>query len=376
MNKKSAVVFFVLVISLFGAVVTATPNLSGKAGYVLRYYDGKIVQALRDVNVSKLDLGNGFSAKIRFTLLESHSLSEFFADSCNTPAFLQSNMANLTFNEAYIFYNNPSVELKAGRFYVTWGTSPLENPINMIEAYDFTDIFDSPIQNSIVGAQSTFWYEDGSSLEVDVVPVFSPNIYPSLPSSVEFVEATPKNTQIGLRYSTMLGDYNVYLDAYHGFEHAFELKNGVFSYPTLNAVGAEFSGPFPFNSDYNFYGEGAFTLSKDFLGLVGVNGFIFDTLAGAELTRGLAGESLSNIENAVFLYMNKDINDVSMKAAFAFSTTSNMKKGIFVNADVSYQPVQNALIDFGGEYMTGDPQEYFGTQSDKSGFYMKGEVYF
>ncbi|WP_036223290.1 hypothetical protein [Mesoaciditoga lauensis] len=373
---KKKFVMLIMMFSLLGVTLMATPSLSGNAGYIFRYSNGKIMQALRDVNVSTVELGNGFSARIRFTLLESRSLSEFFANSCDTPAFLQSNMANLTFNEAYLAYNNSSLELKAGRFYVSWGTSPLENAINMIEPYNFADIFDSPIQDSIIGLQNTIWFDDGSALETDIVPVFSPNVYPSLPSTVEFLQPTLKNIQIGVRYSTMMGDYNVYLDAYHGFDHAFVLKNGIASYPSLNAIGAEFSGPFPLNSDYNFYGEGALTLGKKYFGLIGVNGFLFNTLVGVEFTRGLAGESLSKIENAVFLYANKEMENMTLKSACAFSMNDDMKKGMFISASLNYQPMQNVSIDGGINYMFGDPEEYFGSQSNESGIYVKGEVYF
>ncbi len=380
MSKKVMIIFFSIAVLLFGVTAMATPNLSGKAGYVVRYYDGKIVQALRDINISKVDLGNGFSAKINFTLMESHLLSEFFAKNCKAPAFLQSNMANLTFNEAYIDYNSANMELKAGRFYVNWGTSPVENPVNLLEAYDFTDIFNSPIRNSIVGVQNTFWYNDGSSLEVDLIPNFSPNIYPTIPSSVEFIQPLPQNVQIGLRYSTMIGDYNIYLDAYHGFEHSFGLINAKLTYPRLNAIGAEFSGPFPINQDYNLYGECALSANKKFLGLMGVNGFISNTMVGIELKRGLPGESLENAENSILFYANKNINDIwKLNSAIALSfasENSRMEKGVFVDFDASYQPIQNLSIDFGGEYMNGDPQEYFGLQKSKSGVYVKGEIYF
>ena len=377
--KKSISVLLLIMVSV-GAVVFAAPQISGNAGYIFRYSNGRIIQAIRDVNTSTLDFGTGLSAKIKFTLLESKALSQFFSMNCKSKAFLQSDMSSLNFNELYILYNSENICVKAGKFYVSWGTSPIDNPINLVESYNFSNIFSSPQRNPILGIQSTWWYDNGSSLELDAIPTFSPDIYPSLPATVESITSNFKNVQIGLRFSMMVGNYNVYLDAYHGFDHALDANNGDFYHYPVNAIGGEFSGPFLFNSNYNAYGEGMIALingENSFVGVIGVNGFLLGGMMGLEVIRGLPGQSLLSPENAVVLYESKNINStLAFESNFSLGFTDNKKYGSFVSGELKYQPVQNVSLSFGCNYATGEKGEYFEMQSKNNGFYLKGTVYF
>ncbi len=358
----------------------ATPQISGNAGYVLRYYNGQIVQAIRDVNSSTLNLGNGFSAKIKFTILESQMLSDFFAQNCKAPLFSQTSMSNLTFNEMYLVYNGEKFGMKAGKFYISWGTSPLENPVSLVAPYDFTNIFDSPIQRSVLAFQTTLWYENGSSLELDVIPAFSSDLFSGLESTIENVKSTPKNVQFGVRYASFVGDYNVYLDAYHGFDHAFSVRNGTLYHAPLNAMGGEFSGPFPLDQDFNMYAEAMAVFEKggwNTRGVFGVNGFVFGSNAGTELERGLIGQNVLTPENAITFYMNKDINGIlSLNLMTSFGFEDEAKYGYLVHIDVDYQPIQDVSLEIGSTYSNGDEGEYFEKNSSYNGFYVETNVYF
>ncbi len=374
-------IFVYAVIMILAVAAFAAPQLSGNGGYVFRYSGGKIIQAVRDVNTYSMQVGDSFTAKIQFTLMESQALADSFAFNCNAPLFSQSSMANLTFNELYLLYNGTDMGIKAGKFYTSWGTSPIANPVNLLEPYDFTDIFNSPVKKSILGVQLTHWFKDGSSFEADIVPTFTPDAFPKLPStSIENVLQTPKNVQIGARYSGFMGNYNVAVDAYHGFVHTYvPTASGTFYHPGLNAVGGELSGPVPFYSDYNLYGEGMVSLKANgvnFTGLVGVNGFIFGQMTGLEIVRGLPGQAPGNFENAAFLYINRNVNSNTVfNGTAAIGLTDSGKTGYFATGYLNYHPTQDLSLVVGANWSSGEKGEYFESQSSSNGFYLKGIVY-
>ncbi len=371
-----------IVFLIFAVVAFATPQFSGNGGYVFRYSDNKIIQALRDVNTYSMEIGNHFTAKIQFTLMESQALADSFALNCNAPFFSQSSMANLTFDELYLLYNGTNTEIKVGKFYTSWGTSPITNPVNVLEPYNFTDIFNSPIRKSILGVQTTRWFTNGSSLELDVVPVFTPDALPSLPSTdIENVSPTFKNMQFGARYSDFLGNYNVAVDMYHGFVHAYVPSAlGVLYHPILNAIGGEFSGPMPLNSNYNIYGEGMMMMTNsviDFTGLIGMNGFIFGQTTGLEIVRGLPGQAPGNFENAVLLYFNRNVkSNMVFNGTATLGLTDSGKMGYLVAGYLDYQPTQDISLIAGANWAAGEEGEYFESQNSSNGFYLKGIVYF
>ncbi|MGC9219432.1 MAG: hypothetical protein ACP5G8_08550 [Athalassotoga sp.] len=382
--KKS--IPLIMILMLFAAnAFFAAPTISNSGGYILRYINGKLIEGIDEINESSVNIGNNFNAKVKFTLTQSRSISDSFAMNCNSLIFAQLSMANLYFNELYIEYDGQNVNFLAGKYYTDWGTSPLFNVVNLIEPYNFSDLFAvSPVRESVTGFQATYWYQNGNSLEIDFIPIFAPDILQAFPlKSVSFVPAVPSNIQLGVRYSMFVGNYNLYFDLYHGFDHEYSIEflNGT---PTLynaqlNAGGVEFSGPFPFNQNYNFYGEGLVTYQNskvNFDGSIGINGYVFNQNMGIEIERGLPGQNLNEPENAVSIYDKKTFSsslEFSGMASIGF--TDNMQTGYAINGYFKYTPIQNFSINIGGSLYCGK-DAYYSSNSKNSELYMLGTVYF
>lgn len=374
-----------LLIIFTANVILASPSIDSSGEYILRYMNGQFIEAINEINESSINIGNNFTAKVKFTLTQSRSISDIFASNCNSPIFAQDSMANLYFNELYIEYDGQNSNFLVGKYYTDWGTSPLFNVVNLIEPYNFADLFaTSPVRESVTGFQAIYWYQNGNSLEIDLIPIFTPDILQSFPlKSVYFVPMSPSNFQLGVRYSMFAGNYNLYFDLYHGFDHAYsvEILN---STPTLynaqlNAGGMEFSGPFPFNQNYNFYGEGLITYQNskiNFNGSLGINGYVFNQNMGIEIERGLPGQNINDPENAISVYDTKTFNsslEFSGMASVGF--TNNMQFGYAVNGNFKYTPVQNVEINIGGSLYAGN-DTYYSSNSSESEVYVNGTVYF
>lgn len=376
--------FLILILLLILAIGAFGATTSGNAGYIVRYVNNNLVEAIKEVNSSTLSLSNDITAKVKFTLTQSKSISNYFSQNCDSPAFSQSSMADLYFNELYLEYSNQNISVLAGKYYTSWGTSPVFNVVNLIEPYDFTNIFDSPVKESVSGIQTIFWYQNGSSLEVDLIPIFSPDVLSILPStSVQFLEPSLSNVQFGVRYSTFVGNYNFYLDLYHGFDHAYSVKLldniPTFYNAPLNAIGAEFSGPFLLNQNYNFYGEGMVTYQNakiNFNGSLGINGYIFGQNMGVELERGLPGQNMNEPENAISMYTQKNLSRfLSINTFASYGFTDLLKTGLAVNIYLKYMPTQNLSIKCGGNFYAGNG-EYYASDSNDTGIYVDGKIYF
>ncbi len=381
---KKSISLLVLLTIFTANLLIASPSVYSSGGYILRYVNGQFIEAIDEINESSLNIGNNFTAKVKFTLTQSRSISDVFGSNCDSPIFDQESMANLYFNELYIEYNGQNSNLLVGKYYTDWGISPLFNVVNLVEPYNFADLFAvSPVRESVTGLQATYWYNNGNSLEIDLVPIFAPDILQSFPfKSVSFVPPTPSNFQLGIRYSMFAGNYNLYFDLYHGFDHAYSVE--ISATPTLynaklNAVGIEFSGPFPFNQNYNFYGEGILTYQNskiNFNGSIGVNGYIFDQNMGIEIERGLPGQNMNDPENAVSLYDTKTFNSsLEFSGMGSIGFTDNLQFGYAVNGNFKYTPVQNVAIKIGGS-LYGGKDAYYSANSSESQIYVNGTVYF
>ncbi len=374
--KKVFLIFSLLFLAI---AVFATPQMSGKAEYIVRYINGRFVQEIRDVNSSTLNIGGNFIGKVSFSIYESNTIADVFSKYVHSPIISQTSMAKLVFNEFYIQYDGENIELTVGKYYTGWGTSPLLNPIDLLSPYDFTNAFDSPVKLPIMGVRGIY-YMDNSQIELDLIPEFSPDLFQTLPATFENVPSKPQNAQLGVRYETTLENYNLSLDAYHGFSHAYVPVNDVLKHPVLNGIGWEFSGPFPLNKNYGFYGETMYLLSNgisNVTGLVGINGFGNDYSWALEYSRGLPGQSPFDLENTLILYGTKNFaNESSLKTA-VFLGKVHDSYGALVNLEIGFQPVQSLNIALGFNFSKGlKGVDYFRTNEKENSFYIKGSAYF
>lgn len=371
--------FLLLSLLSLAAVAFATPQLSGKAEYIVRYINGEFIQEIGDVNSSTLNMGENFIGKVSFSLYESNKIANIFSEYVHSPMISQSSMAKLVFNEFYLQYDGKNTEFTVGKYYTGWGTSPLLNPIDLLSPYDFTNIFNSPVKLPVTGIRGIY-YMGNSQINFNLIPEFSPDLFQTLPATFENVPSKPQNVQLGLRYETVLGDYSLSIDAYHGFTHAYVPIGKVLEHPSLNGIGGEFSGPFPLDKNCGFYGEAMYLLSNGIsntTGLVGINGFGDDYNWALEYSKGLPGQSPFDLENTLILYGTKNFtNERSMKTAI-FLGKDGDSYGALVNMEMNFQPVQSLNMAFGFNFSKGlKGVDYFKNNEKENSFYMKGSTYF
>ncbi len=184
--------------------------------------------------------------------------SDFFHDAVDDDA-------DLDLREAYIDYSSDKVEIRAGRQIITWGVGDLIF-INDIFPKDYVAFFSGrPLEYLKVGVDSAKvnFYSDLLSAELVLTPFFERDVLPSgkrffifdpfssvSARSTEEPESTVGNTELALRLSRNVSNFDVSLYAYKGFFRAPAVRPDdmdsptrlTLSFPDLAVYGASLQG--------------------------------------------------------------------------------------------------------------------------------------
>ena len=196
----------------------------------------------------------------------------------------------------------PGLDLRLGRQVIAWGTADKINPTSNLSPYDYEDFFDFGAKLG-VNALRAIYTRDPWSLEVDVVPVFTPAtlppaewsgaMMPLAPSQLppltvlrntHFAVATPEptaeNTQVGVKLGTTLADWDLSVSYYRGFD-GLPLADTIrfvpvdttllsdleahLVYPRIQVFGADLAGSF---RSVGLWAEGALVVPETFVQVI------------------------------------------------------------------------------------------------------------
>ena len=182
------------------------------------------------------------------------------------------------------------LDVRIGRQVIAWGTADKINPTSNLSPYDFEDFFDFGAKLGVNALRATYT-RDPWSLEVDLVPVFTPATLPpagwsagflgfpgataGIPLHLRVSIPSPEiqNTQLGLKLSTTLLDWDLSLSYYRGFD-GLPLPDTLLMtpnppalqvhlrYPKIQVVGADVAGAL---GSVGLWAEAALFVPEDFV---------------------------------------------------------------------------------------------------------------